>query len=570
VKHDLVIRSGTVVDGTGQERFTADVAIDGDRITEVGRVEGTGASEIDADGLVVTPGFVDIHTHYDGQVTWDRMLAPSSIHGVTSVVMGNCGVGFAPVRPGAERQEFLIKLMEGVEDIPGTALAEGLSWEWESLPEYFDHITAMGHTIDVGAQIPHAALRAYVMGERGADYHTDPNPEEIAEMGRLTAEALEAGAIGFATSRSVNHRTIEGQKIGTLTASDDELRGIAEALRSTGRGVLQFVSDFRDIDAELSLMRSLSDLADRPASVSLAQFDAKPDNWRKVLGWIDDAVADGARMKAQVLGRPIGFLVRLGGSMHPFIQCESWRPLADLSDADREIRMRDPELRRRLLAEARETRGSIYSFVARSPHRLFELGEVPDYEPPAEASIGARAEREGIDPMELVYDRLAAGETFFFPVGNYAEGNLDATREMILSDNTVFGLGDGGAHVTFICDGSYPTSNLTLWCRDRSRGERLPLELIVKGQTQDTASHVGWSDRGVLAPGYLADLNVIDMDRLALDSPTVINDLPAGGQRLMQTAQGYRHTIKRGEVSFTDGEHTGVFNGTLVRGAQGI
>ena len=530
-----------------------------------------GHAEIDADGLLVTPGFVDVHTHYDGQVTWDSMVAPSSIHGVTSVVMGNCGVGFAPARPGDQEHAFLIELMEGVEDIPGTALSDGLPWSWESFPEYLDAVDARPHTLDIGAQVPHAAMRAYVMGERGADHELDPTPDEIAQMSEIVAEALQAGAMGFATSRSLAHRTVKGKKIGTLTARNEELMGVADAFRRTGLGVLQFVSDFKDLDGELSLMRRIGERAGRPLSVSLAQFDPKPDNWRRVLDWIENAAAEGSDFKAQTCIRPIGILLGLNGSIHPFVRCPAYKEIRHQPVDEQVRRMQDPTLRRTLLEQAKEVRGGIYRMIATRPQRVFRLGDPPDYEPGPEKSIGATAERAGLDPMELMYDVLcerAGEEMLYCPIGNYSYGDLEVAREMISSDRVILGLSDGGAHVGTICDGSMPTFNLYHWTRDRTRGPQLPLEAVVKAQTRDTAAHVGWDDRGLLAAGYLADVNVIDMDELNLRPPRMIYDLPTGARRLMQDAVGYHHTIKAGAVTFEAGEHTGELPGRLVRGAQ--
>ncbi|MGE0730885.1 MAG: amidohydrolase family protein [Acidimicrobiia bacterium] len=565
---DLLIKGGRVVDGTGAAARTADVGIVGDRITEVGDLAGRAATRtIDADGALVTPGWVDIHTHYDGQATWDPIMAPSSLHGVTSIVMGNCGVGFAPARPGLAEHDALIALMEGVEDIPGSALHEGLPWDWESFPEYLDSVASRPHAIDIGAMLPHAALRAYVMGERGADYKEDPTEAEIAEMTRLTVEALQAGAVGVGTSRTVNHRSRDGRKIGTLTARTEELLGIAEGLRIAGRGVLQFVSDFKGLDVELGLMRQAAELAGRPLSVSLIQADPVPDRWREVLAFLEKANAEGVTMKAQVACRPVGLLIGLHGSMHPFVKTPSYAPLAGLPVAEQVAAMRQPELRGRLLAEAREVRGGLYAMVAKQPEKLFRLGDPPNYEPKPEDSLAAEAQRVGVDPMDLVYDVLlerAGEELLYVPAGNFSGFTLDAAREMLLSELCLPGLSDGGAHVSFICDASFPTYLLAHWARDRADG--LPLEFVVKRQTSDTARHVGWTDRGVLAPGYLADLNVIDFDRLQLRRPTMINDLPAGGRRLMQTADGYRHTVKRGTVTFDEGAHTGALPGQLVRG----
>ena len=573
MQHDVVIRGGTVVDGTGRASFTGDVALDGGTITAVGKVEGPGRREIDADGLLVTPGWVDVHTHYDGQVSWDSQLAPSSIHGVTSVVMGNCGVGFAPAHSGPDAHEFLISLMEGVEDIPGTALHEGLSWEWESYPQYLDALALRSYKIDIGSQIPHSALRAFVMGERGADHDQDPTQAEIAEMARLVAEGLEAGAMGFATSRTINHRSRTGQKIGTLTAESAEILGIAEALAVTGKGVLQFVSDFRDIDAELGLMRAAAERAGgRPVSVSLAQADRSPDHWRRVLEWISRAAAEGIDFKAQCAPRTIGLLVGLESTMNPFLRTATYRSsLIDLPLDERVRRMAEPEVRAALLAEAPEARGGLFKMAGGNADRIFRLGEPAEYEPAPETSLGAEARRLGRDPFDVVYDALlerGGRELLYFPLANYSGFTMEAAREMLLHDRTIPGLSDGGAHVSFISDASFPTFMLTHWCRDRTRGERLPLEFVVKRQTQDTARHVGWNDRGVLAPGYLADLNVIDLDGLILHAPTMIHDLPAGGKRLMQRADGYVATIKRGQISFENGQPTEALPGALQRGAQ--
>ena len=568
--HDIVIRHGTIVDGTGKPRFTGDVAIDGATITAVGEVAERGRREIDAEGQLVTPGFVDIHTHYDGQATWDSEIAPSSWHGVTSVVFGNCGVGFAPAAP--DKHDFLIALMEGVEDIPGAALAEGLSWEWESLPQYFDAVDRRPHAVDLGAQTPHAALRAYVMGERGADHEADPTPDEIAEMARLTGEALLAGALGFATSRTVNHRSRTGAKIGSLTASTEELLGIGQALKATGRGVFQCVSDFRDIDYEFGLLRRLASECGRPLSVTLIQANQAPQKWRTILTLVEQAAAEGVDMKAQICARPVGILLGLQATLNPFMRAPTYRSLAALPLAERVARLRDAAVRERIVAEY-EAEDPVWQGGLRHVdlNQLFALGDPPEYEPEPANSVAARAARLGMAPAALAYDLLLeqdGRELLYYPFGNYATFDLEAAREMVLSERTLFGLSDGGAHVGTICDASFPTYNLTHWCRDRSRGEGLPLELVVKGQTSDTARHVGWFDRGVVAPGYKADLNVIDFDRLRLHPPTIAHDLPAGGRRLLQRASGYTCTIASGAVTFEEGVHTGALPGKLVRGAQ--
>jgi len=570
--HDLVIRNGTVVDGTGAPARTADMAIDGGRITAVGQVADQGREEIDAAGLLVTPGFVDIHTHYDGQVVWDPALTPSSWHGVTTVVMGNCGVGFAPVRP--DRHEFLISVMEGVEDIPGSALAEGIDFTWESFPQYLDAIDAIPRVIDVGAQMPHSALRVYVMGDRGRDHNEPASPAEIAQMRQLTAEALDAGALGFTTSRTINHRDREGNQIPTLTTAPAELWGISQALAERGFGHLEIVSDFVDLDAEFEIFEGMAEHGGAPLSILLVQQDATPDHWRRVLDRIQSARARGVDLTAQVAIRPVSLLLGLQSSMHPFITCPTYRrELAQLPLADRVERMRDPQVRAALIEEhATRTRG-MSGVVAQSFHKMFPLGDPPDYEPAPEHSIEARARAAGIEPVEMAYDQLLARdgkELMLFPLANYTEGDHEVVRQMNLAEGTVPGLSDGGAHCGVICDASFPTFMLTHWVRDRTRGERLPLELVVQRQCRDTARQVGLADRGTLEPGMLADVNVIDFDHLTLHAPEMVYDLPAGGRRLVQKADGYKATIKRGVVITRDGEPTGALPGQLIRGPQTV
>ena len=568
--HDLVIRNGRVVDGTGAEARAADIAIDGDRITIVGEVADGGKEEIDAQGQLVTPGFVDIHTHYDGQVVWDPAITPSSWHGVTSIVMGNCGVGFAPVRP--DRHEFLISVMEGVEDIPGAALAEGVDFTWESFPEYLDAIEAIPHVVDIGAQMPHSALRVYVMGDRGRDHEEAATAEEIAEMRRLTAESLDAGALGFTTSRTINHRDKEGNQIPTLTNAPEELWGISQALAEKGFGHMEIVSDFVDLDKEFEIFRGMAESGTGPLSILLIQNDQSPDHWRKVLDRIQDARADGVDLTAQVAIRPVSLLLGLQSSMHPFITCPTYRKeLADLDLDARVERMREPEMRATMIEEhASRTRG-MSGMVAQSFHKMFPLGDPPDYEPAPEDSIQGRAEASGVAPVEMAYDMLLerdGRELMLFPLANYSAGNHDVVREMNLAEGTVPGLSDGGAHCGVICDASFPTYMLTHWVRDRERGERLPLELVVQRQTRDTARQVGLADRGTLEPGMLADVNVIDFDHLTLRAPEMAYDLPAGGRRLIQKAEGYTATIKRGVVVYRDGVATGELPGQLIRGPQ--
>jgi N-acyl-D-aspartate/D-glutamate deacylase len=568
--HDLVIRHGRVVDGTGAPAKTADVAVDGDRITAVGVVPAAGLTEIDAGGQLVTPGFVDIHTHYDGQVVWDPELSPSSWHGVTTVVMGNCGVGFAPVR--ADRHEFLISVMEGVEDIPGTALTEGVNFSWESFPEYLDAVGSLPRAIDVGAQMPHSALRVYVMGDRGRDHEEAATDEEIATMRRLTAEALRAGALGFTTSRTINHKDRDGNQIPTLTNAPRELWGISAALRDVGFGHVELVSDFVDLDKEFEIFRGLADSGDAALSVLLVQNDQSPDRWREVLHRIRDARADGLDLSAQVAIRPVCLLIGLESSMHPFITCPTYRrELASLPLAERVARMRHPEVRASLIEEHQHRTRGMSGIVAQSFHKMFPLGDPPDYEPAPEHSIEARAAAAGVPAAEMAYDMLLerdGRELMLFPLANFTDGNLDVIREMNLSPYTVPGLSDGGAHCGVICDASFPTYMLTHWTRDRRQGERLPLEYVVQRQCRDTARKVGLHDRGTLEVGMLADVNVIDYDNLTLRSPEMVFDLPAGGRRLVQRADGYSATVKRGQVIYRNGVATGELPGQLVRGPQ--
>ena len=574
--HDLVIRGGTVVDGTGAHRQRADVALDGDRIVAVGDDLGNAKRTIDADGLVVTPGWVDIHTHYDGQVTWDADLAPSSINGVTSIVVGNCGVGFAPARP--DRHEWLIGLLEGVEDIPGTALTEGMSWGWESFPQYLDVLDQHRWTVDVGTQVPHAALRTYVMGEDGADHTRRADADQIDEMSRLCEEALLAGALGFTTSRTWVHRTSTGQQIGTLSASTEEVLGITAALRRTGRGVVQLISDaYQSTDeelvkAEFALLGRLATELRRPLSFTVQQNDDAPNRFRELLSAIAGWNAAGATARAQVGVRPIGLLVGLTGSSNPLLFCSTYRAMDKLSLAERVAALRTTEVRAKVLAEhAASTVRGFPAIIHSGYDRMYPLTDPIDYEPTPDHSVAGIAAASSRPPAEVLYDLLLSDEgarLLYIPLMNYAHGNLDDVREMITSPQALFGLSDAGAHCNAISDGSFPTTAITHWTRDRTRGPLVGLEQIVHSQTQRTASHIGWLDRGVVAPGYLADLNIIDLDRLAVQPPHLVRDLPAGGTRLMQEAVGYAHTIKRGTVTVEGGALTGERPGRLQRGAS--
>jgi N-acyl-D-aspartate/D-glutamate deacylase len=574
--HDLVIRCGTVVDGTGAERRHADVAIDGELIVAVeppGTI-GTARREIDAEGMVVTPGWVDIHTHYDGQVTWDPDVAPSSVNGVTSILLGNCGVGFAPVKP--DEHQFLIELLEGVEDIPGTALSEGMTWGWETFPDYLDVLDRLRWTVDVGTQVPHAALRTYVMGARGADVDAVATTDEIEQMSRLCEEAVRAGALGFTTSRTFVHRTSRGQQIGTLRASADEVLGIAAALRRVGTGVIQLISDaYQSTDDELvaqeiALLGRIAGEVGRPLSFTVQQNDDAPDRFRELLAAIDGWNRAGADVKAQVAVRPIGVLIGLQATANPFMFCPSYRQLHTLEPRERLVRLRNPDVRRTLLAEHAASSPSGFVGILHSGYdRMYPLSDPPNYEPTPSDSVAGRAAAAGAEPAEVLYDLLLdddGGRLLYIPLMNYARGDLDDVREMLTSPNSMFGLSDAGAHCNSICDGSFPTTAITHWTRDRARGPQLALEYVVHQQTQRTARHVGWTDRGVIAPGMLADVNVIDHDRLTLHPPQLIADLPAGGTRLMQAADGYLATIKRGVAIAEDGALTGARPGRLQRG----
>lgn len=565
---DLVLRGGTVADGTGAPTYEADVAIRDGRIVQVGEVRGAGAEEIDARGRLVTPGFVDIHTHYDGQAAWDTHMQPSSWHGVTTVVMGNCGVGFAPCRPADH--DRLVRLMEGVEDIPFPVLTEGLPWNWESFPDYLDALAARRFDVDIAAQLPHAALRVYVMGERGAD-REPATPADISAMAELAEAAVRAGALGFSTSRTLNHRTSDGQPTPTLTAGEDELTGIALGLARAGKGVLQVVSDFADPLAEFAMLRRIVEASGRPLSFSLTQHAKAPQAWRLLLDALSDATAAGLPMKAQVCGRPVGILFGFELTLNPFSQHPAYRALAHLPLAERAAHLAQPDVRAALLAEAG---GPAQGFAGAAPRNwanMYLMGERPDYEPKPSQTVAALALAQGRRPEEVALDHMLSGGgrgMLYLPFLNYAEGSLDPSYEMLGHPDAVPGLSDGGAHVGMICDGSFPTSNLTHWTRDRTRGPRFDLEAMVRMQTRDTARAVGLHDRGMIAPGLRADLNIIDYDNLALEPPAVAYDLPAGGRRLIQRARGYVATLVAGQVTQRDGEPTGALPGRLLRGAQ--
>ena len=566
---DLVIRGGTLADGTGGDLYEADIAIKDGRIAEVGKVAAKGVEEIDAKGKLVTPGFVDVHTHYDGQVTWSHDITPSSQNGVTTAIMGNCGVGFAPCRP-ADHQR-LIQLMEGVEDIPEPVLEAGIPWEWESFPDYMDWLSKRHFDMDIGAQLPHAALRVYVMGERGA--RRDPaTAEDNRAMASLAGDAVRSGALGFSTSRTLNHRTSTGDYTPTLKAGEDELTAIAGAMHGAGRSVLQFVLDLSTLHEDLPMMLRVADSTKCPISFSVTQNDKAPERWRQTLAEINQAAARGLSITAQIPARPVGLLLGLELSRNPFQTHPSYREIAHLSLPARVARLRQSEVRAAILSET-ATATDDPLFFKPNYDKMYLLGDPPDYEQPPEKTLGAQARARGCKPEELAYDAMLSDDgrgMLYVPFLNYSDGNLDATYEMLRDPRSVPGLSDGGAHCGIICDASFPTYLLTHWTRDRSRGDKLSIPFVVAAQSRKTALSVGLEDRGLLAPGYKADVNVIDYDRLHLHPPKVHYDLPVGGRRLMQEVDGYDATIVAGRVTRRHGQATGAQAGRLIRGAQAV
>ena len=565
---DLVIRGGTIADGSGADLFEGDVAVSDGRIVAVGG-EGAfrGAEELDARGKLVTPGFVDIHTHYDGQVTWENTLSPSSGHGVTSVLLGNCGVGFAPCRP--DDRDRLVRLMEGVEDLPEVVLTTGLPWNWESFQDYLDVLDSRQYDIDIATQLPHAALRVFAMGERAAA-RENATADDCALMAKLAEQAVKAGALGFGTSRTINHRASDGTAIPTLTAAENELTAIAEALGRQGAGVLQAVSDFDDVEAELAMFRRVMERSGRPLSLSVMQWHQSPEKWRTVMEWARQCTADGMTVRGQVSGRPVGMMLGFQVSYHPFSFTPTFKALAHLTPVERLQALRSPEVRAKIVTETPEPSDFLGETLIRQWQLMYPLGENPNYEPAADSTVAALAERAGVTPAEFAYDTMLEQDgqaVLMLPSVNYAYGSLDAAREMISHDNAVYGLGDGGAHLGFLCDASLPTFMLQYWGRDR-KGERLPVEQIVRGLAYETAQTIGLGDRGLLRAGYKADVNVIDFDALHLGPPRVSYDLPAGGRRMTQAASGYAATIVNGVTIQRDGTPTGALPGRLIRGAR--
>ena len=564
--HDLVIRHGTVIDGTGGTPIEADVAITNGKIAAIGKNLPRGTEEIDARGKIVTPGFIDPHSHYDAQATWSSRITPSSWNGVTTTLIGNCGVGFAPCNP--EQREMLVKLMEGVEDIPEVVLTEGLPWNWHSFPDYLNALDSRPFDIDVATQVPHAALRVYVMGARGLAREPATQADSDA-MARLAAEGVKAGALGFSTSRTINHKTKAGEPIPTLQAGEAELTTIAKALGDIDAGWLQVISDFDDPESEFAMLRRITAASGRKMAISILQRDAKPEEWRKIAGWIAEANSSGVGMLGQVLTRATGILLGFEISQNPFYGRPGYMALAGLPHAEKVAALRQPDRKKRILSETIDDK-SLERRVSRWD-RIFPLNDPPNYEPSPNDSIAAMAGRQGRDPADLAYDLLLEndGKTILYrPLSNYTEGNLNAVHDMLTHPATIVGLGDGGAHVGMLCDSSAITTMLTHWTRDRTHGEKFGLPWAIRRVTHDSAAAIGLHDRGVVKPGYKADLNVIDYDRLSLHTPQVVYDLPAGGRRLIQKAAGYEATIVSGVPVYREGEETGALPGRLVRGAQ--
>jgi N-acyl-D-aspartate/D-glutamate deacylase len=563
--YDLIIKNGLIYDGTGSEPFAADIAISDEKIVKIGPLDKEAKNTIDATGKIVTPGFVDIHTHYDGQVTWDPYLRPSTYHGVTTVVMGNCGVGFSPCKP--DQRGWLIGLMEGVEDIPGTALHEGIDWEWESFPEYLNALEKKPLSIDVGTQIPHGAVRAYVMGERGIN-HEEATQEEIDEMKQIVQEAVEAGAYGFSTSRTEKHNDVNGNLTPSITAHKTELVEIAKSLGEINKGVLQGISDFYDFDSEFDIFKSMSSESGRPISITVEQQDARPEWWLQLLDGIEDAQSQGINMFGQVPPRATGILMGLTATLNPFRFHPSYMEIADLDLEERVKIMKDPVFKEKLLNENPVSINSLVDEIVNAYGKMFKLGEPANYEPDPDDSFESIGKRSTMSPQAIAYEVMLEKEgraLIYHPLFNYLPGDLSLVEKMLKHPFTIAGLGDAGAHCGAISDASFPTTLVQHWSRDRSRGDKIPLKTVIKMQTSETASLLGIDDRGVIKEGYKADINIIDYEGLTLHEPEIINDLPAGGRRLVQKASGYDYTIVSGEVAFIKGEATGALNGRLIR-----
>jgi N-acyl-D-aspartate/D-glutamate deacylase len=570
IQYDVVIRGGSVIDGTGMTAREADIAIVGDRIVKVGTVEVLGREEIDASGLLVTPGFVDVHTHYDGQVSWESRLTPSSNHGVTTVVAGNCGVGFAPCR--IDDREKLVKLMEGVEDVPEVVMTAGLPWNWETFPQYLDAIAARDLDIDIAFQVPHSALRVYVMGDRGAA-REPANADDRAQMSKLVTEAVRAGAIGVSTSRLLAHRSADGTPIPSLDSATEELVALGRGLHEAGTGVFQIVPNYEAApEGEVAIMRAIVEQSGRPLSFTLTQAPHSPDHWQRYIAEIEKANANGLSIRGQIFPRPVGMMFGLDLSFNPLSRRASWQKIAKLPLADKVAALRNPDFRAQILSEvdAQHPLPAVNIFLERLD-RMAALGDPPNYLPGETDLLGHRAAQAEQDLLPFAVDEMLKQEgnaVLYLPAANYSGNNITAARTMMDHPLCVIGLGDGGAHYGMVCDASYPTTILTHWARDVVESDRLPLEKAIAAITSEPAKLVGMHDRGLVAEGCIADINLIDADELRLHAPRVRYDLPAGGRRLTQGASGYCMTMKRGVVIYRDGEPTGALPGRVVRSGE--
>jgi len=562
-KPDLVIRNGNVIDGTGGKSYLADIGITNGLISEIGSNIKTGKEEINAEERVVTPGFIDVHTHYDAQVTWSNRITPSSWNGVTTVLIGNCGVGFAPCKP--HQRDQLVELMEGVEDIPEPVLTEGLPWNWETFEEYLDALNSKNFDLDVITQVPHAALRVYVMGDRGVS-REEATQTDRQEMARLAAQAIESGAFGFSTSRTINHRTVAGAYTPTLGAAEQELMEIGKAVGKTGKGWLQVISDFDDPLKEMDLLKRMAEISKRPMTITVLQRDDRPELWRETMADIRKANLDGNHIVGQVLTRPTGVMMGFEISLNPFMACRAWQEIEELPHPEKMKYLSRPSFRSRMLTEPQGEH--IMRSRVMAWDKIFPLGDPPDYEPSPEFSIAAQAEMKGMPPDELAYDLLLKnnGKNILYrPLSNYSYGNLDAVAYMMEDPNSLVGLGDGGAHVGILSDASAMTYMITHWTRDRTRGRKVKLPWAIKRLTSDNAATLGLTDRGMIKIGKKADLNVINYEHLKINPPEVRYDLPAGGRRLVQTIEGYDATILSGHIVARHGKPTKFLPGKLVR-----
>ncbi|WP_193088827.1 amidohydrolase family protein [Advenella sp. FME57] len=566
---DILIRGGTLVDGTGAATYTGDLSIRDGKIVNVGGKGSNAARVIEAQGCLVTPGWIDIHTHYDGQATWDPYLSPSTWHGVTTAIMGNCGVGFAPVK--AERRDWLIKVMEGVEDIPGSVLSEGIRWDWETFPEYLDALDRSPKALDIGAQVPHSALRTYTMGDR-AIHHDEASPADLIAMRDILREALEAGAVGFSTARTFLHKYDERKYPPGTFATEDELMALGTMMGELGYGVFQMTGNHPAMEQEMPWLKALARHNNLPVLFNLQQTDGAPDVWKRIAESLDEARDEKIPLMGGISGRPLGILFSWQSTLHPFIAHPTFQAMQHLPPDQLIAALRKPEIRRKIMNEQAGLRDRRAERLFSTFSKIYPLGDNPDYEPLPEESVAAIAARSGHPALEIIYDMMLENDgkaILYFPSFNYSYENLDHLHQLLLHENTVNSLSDGGAHCGYICDVSMPTFMLSYWARDRKRGPQLPLEWVVKRQTSDTARVYGLHDRGLLVEGHKADINIIDPDAIRLYGPEMAYDLPAGGRRLVQRADGYVATLVNGQTTFENGRPTGDLPGQLLRGRRG-